>query len=83
MSTEDLREKILFPLHEHRGEELERLYTHEKALLAMDEYFEKRAKELLEWIVDNGVEPYKGAKGPMFYKNKEHKTVDELFQDFL
>jgi len=82
---EDLREKILFPIHEHRGEELERLYTHENVLKALDEYFTQRSMELLEYMAKNEVECYVNPiEGKSYFLyNKELYTKDQLFENFL
>lgn len=85
ISSEDLREKILakeYPGAQHCDSIT---IPKDKLFNLFDIYLERRVKEdLLPWMVEKGVEPYKGANGlPFFYYGKEPHTPDELFQDFL
>lgn len=59
----------------------------EVAKLAMDEYFRVRVMELLEYMVEHGVDcdPYQVAKeeGRCFWYKGEWITAKELFENFL
>lgn len=93
MSTEDLREKILkwIPAEFGAFSEIandEALYNKSDVFKAMDEYFTKRAMELLEYMAKNKVECCDVSEGIEeigrdFYYKGEWITAKELFENFL
>lgn len=84
MSSEDLR-KIM--LHKHvpvlGGIEFQ-TWMEQKIYLAMDEYFQTRSMELLDYMSKNEIEcmPVHGDGRDFFYKG-EWITKEALFQNFL
>lgn len=54
------------------------------AKLMLDEYWEKRAMELLEYMAKNNIECFSNEKGCVFLDKKHgYQTREELFKNFL
>lgn len=69
------KEEILFPLHQHCPEEIERVYSHENAVQAMDTYGRQEAIAFNNWVRNNTVAD--GA--PKLLHTTGRKTTEELY----
>lgn len=100
IQQEDLREKILIEEFEPVSESCRSVTEDlriaivlnpslEKIKNAMDIYFEKRAKDLLQWMADNEVEIDSRSRiaeeigEHLFWYKNEWITAEQLFENFL